>query len=59
MDKAMLKVILAGVSVASLFGSTAVFAQGGGNGNGGTHGWLLVGAGVGASVAIWKLNDII
>ncbi len=38
MDKAMRKVILAGVSVASLFGSTAVFAQGGGNGNGGSGG---------------------
>lgn len=38
MDKAMRKVILVGVSVASLCASTAVFAQGGGNGNGGSGG---------------------
>ena len=44
MDKAMRKVILAGVSVAFLFGSTAVFAQGGGNGNGGSGGGNAHGA---------------
>jgi hypothetical protein len=44
MDKAMRKVILAGVSVASLCASTAVFAQGGGNGNGGSGGGNAHGA---------------
>ena len=38
MNKAMRKVVLAGVSVAFLCGSAAVFAQGGGNGNGGSGG---------------------
>lgn len=38
MNKAMRKAMLAGVSVAFLCGSAAVFAQGGGNGNGGTGG---------------------
>lgn len=38
MKKAMLKVVVAGVSVASLCASAVVFAQGGGNGQGGTGG---------------------
>lgn len=38
MNKAMRKAMSAGVSVAFLCGSAAVFAQGGGNGNGGTGG---------------------
>jgi hypothetical protein len=38
MNKAMRKAVLAGVSVAFLCGSAAVFAQGGGNGNGGSGG---------------------
>jgi hypothetical protein len=38
MKKAILSVVLAGVSLASLGVSTACFAQGGGNGNGGTGG---------------------
>lgn len=38
MNDAMRKAMLAGVSVAFLCGSAAVFAQGGGNGNGGSGG---------------------
>ena len=38
MKKAMRNTMLAGASVAFLCGSTAVFAQGGGNGNGGSGG---------------------
>ncbi|MFK4442188.1 hypothetical protein ABH944_002633 [Caballeronia udeis] len=38
MSKVLRKAVLAGVSVAFLCGSAAAFAQGGGNGNGGSGG---------------------
>ncbi|MDN7178312.1 hypothetical protein M0D69_09820 [Caballeronia sp. SEWSISQ10-4 2] len=44
MKKAMRKVILVGASLASLCASAAVFAQGGGNGNGGSGGGNAHGA---------------
>ena len=44
MEKAMRKVVLAGVSIASLLVSTTIFAQGGGNGQGGTGGGNAHGA---------------
>jgi len=44
MDKAMRNVILVGVSVASLCASATVFAQAGGNGNGGSGGGNAHGA---------------
>jgi hypothetical protein len=44
MEKTMLKVVLAGVTVASLCVSTTIFAQGGGNGQGGTGGGNAHGA---------------
>jgi hypothetical protein len=44
MNKAMRKAMLAGVSVAFLCGSATAFAQGGGNGNGGSGGGNAHGA---------------
>ena len=44
MEKTMLKVVLAGVTVASLCVSATIFAQGGGNGQGGTGGGNAHGA---------------
>jgi hypothetical protein len=44
MKKAMLRIVVAGVSVASLFASASIFAQGGGNGQGGTGGGNAHGA---------------
>ena len=44
MKKIMLKVVLAGATIASLCVSTTIFAQGGGNGQGGTGGGNAHGA---------------
>lgn len=44
MKKAMLRIVVTGVSVASLCASAVVFAQGGGNGQGGTGGGNAHGA---------------